>query len=125
MRGNGAQVTEAIDARYGLIAPSDNTTERWHQSAAMSIQQTTVHEFVNNVPPLAMSSHFREFIPILRRKRERSIGPLPTTSTCGTNPFVVCSADHSTFAVPVGSAIHGHLSSSLGLACGSALREVQ
>jgi hypothetical protein len=119
------QVTGAIDARSGLITPSDSTPERWHQSTAMTIQQTTVRECGNNVPSLALPSHIRELTPIFGRESERSIGPSPTSSTCGANPFVVRSADHSKFAVSVGSVIHGHLSSSGALRCGSALREVQ
>jgi hypothetical protein len=71
------QVTGAIDARSGLIAPSDSTPERWYQSTAMTIQQTTVRECGNNVPSLALPSHIRELTPIFGRKSERSIGPLP------------------------------------------------
>jgi hypothetical protein len=111
------QVTGAIEARSSLITPSDSIPERWHQSAAMTIQQTTGREFVSNVPLLAMSSHVRELIPIFGRKRKRSIGPLPTTSTCGANQFVAHSACHTKFAVPVGPVIHGYLSSKGALRC--------
>jgi hypothetical protein len=119
------QVIGPIDARSGLIAPSDATPDRWHQSAAMTIQQTTVRECGKNAPSLALPSYIRELTPIFGRKPERSIGPLSTRATCGANPLVVRSADHSTFAVPAGSVIRGHLSSSSALPCGSALREVQ
>jgi hypothetical protein len=119
------QVTAEVDARSGTIAPSDTSPERWHQSAAMTIQQTKFRECGNNVPTLALSSQVWELTPIFGRKSERSIGPLPTGATSGANPFVVRSADRPTFAELANSAIRGHLSSSSALPCGSALREVQ
>jgi hypothetical protein len=106
------QVTGAINARSGLITPSDTAPERSHQSAMMTIQQTIVRECGNNVPQLAMPSHIRESTSVIGTKPESSIGPLPSSSTCGANPFVVRSKDHSIFAGPVSSIIHGHLISS-------------
>ena len=109
------QVTGAIDARSSLITPSDSTLERWHQSTVITIQQTTVRECGNNVPSLAFPSHIRELTSSFGRKSERSIGPSPTSSTCGANPFAVRSADHSKFAVLASSVILGHLNSTSAL----------
>ena len=111
------QLTAAIDARSGLITSSDTTLERWHQYAAMTIQQTTVREYGGNVPLLVISSHVRESTPILGKKSEHSISPLRAGSTCAANASVVRSSDHSTFAALVSSAIHDYLSSSSALRC--------
>jgi hypothetical protein len=109
------QLTAAIDARSGLITSSDTTLERWHQYAAMTIQQTIVREYGSNVPSLLIPPHIRETTPILGKKSQRSIGPLPTSSTGGASPFVVRSTDQSTFAAPDSSVILGHLNSSSAL----------
>jgi hypothetical protein len=51
--------------------------ERWYQSPAMTIQQTTVHECGNKLPREAMSSHIRELTPIFGRSSNVHSAPCP------------------------------------------------